>query len=125
MEKICKVSGNTLIEVMDFGKMPLGNGFLPKSDFDNEYFYDMRIGFCETSKMVQLIDQPSPNRMFHEKYAFFTGTSQGMKEHFRKHARNIQKEYLHNDNPFVVEIGSNDGSFLEYFSENDPTWAKM
>jgi SAM-dependent methyltransferase len=117
MNKTCKVSGKSLIEVMNFGKMPLGNGFLPISDFDNEYFYDMRIGFCETSKMVQLIDQPSPNKMFHERYAFFTGTSQGMKEHFRKHASNIKKKYLHNDSPFVVEIGSNDGSFLEYFSQ--------
>ena len=113
----CRISGSPLSEFIDFGKMPLGNGFLRKSDFSSEYFYHMRVGFCEESKMVQLIEQPSPEKMFHDQYAFFTGTSTGMCQHFHKFSTDVLKSDLQSEKAFAVEIGSNDGTFLSAYAE--------
>ena len=49
MGKNCRLSGNKLELVFDFGKQPLGNGFLPKKEF-KRIFFDMKIGFCKKSK---------------------------------------------------------------------------
>ncbi len=58
----CRVSGNKLNIINDFGNQPLGNGFLNISDFPNEYFFNMKTGFCNKSKMFQLLEQPSPKK---------------------------------------------------------------
>ena len=50
----CRVSGRKLVEVVDFGRQPLGNGFLSKEQFSKEYFFDMKVGFDEESMMLQL-----------------------------------------------------------------------
>ena len=60
---------------MSFGKMPLANAFLKKEDFENEYFFELEPAYCDHCKMFQLIEQPDPKKMFHENYAFFSGTS--------------------------------------------------
>ncbi len=113
----CRISDAPVVEFIDFGKMPLGNGFLSEQEFDSEYFYSMRAGFCEESKMVQLIDQPAPEQMFHDHYAFFTSTSAGMCRHFRQFADDVRGRFLGGSDAFAVEIGSNDGTFLSSYAE--------
>ncbi len=87
----CRISGKKLSLVNDFGQQPLGNGFLKKEEFKNEFFFNMRTGFCKESKMFQLIEQPSPNKMFHDNYAFFSSTSKNMREHFKNWSNQIIK----------------------------------
>jgi len=67
--------------------------------------------------MVQLLEQPDRERMFHENYAFFSSTSERMAVHFRKFASLVKKEYLKTPDSFVVEIGSNDGIMLQHFAQ--------
>ena len=107
--KKCRISGNILVPCVDFGAQPLGNAFLKEEDFSKEYFFDMKAGFCEESKMFQLIDQPDENQMFHENYAFFSGTSVSMAKHFEHFANTVlNSRYFSNSNPFVIELGCND-----------------
>lgn len=115
----CRISNKKLIKIFDFNKQPLGNGFLQKKDFNKEYFFEMKVGFCNTSKMFQLNHQPNPNKMFHKNYAFFSSTSKLMKMHFKKfYEELIKHKALKKQNPFIIEIGSNDGIMLENFSKN-------
>ena len=86
---LCKVSSDPIISCHNFGKQPLGNGFLNKKEFEKEYFFDMSIGFSKESLLLQLLEQPNKSEMFHEEYAFFSSTSQGMKKHFKKFADDI------------------------------------
>lgn len=102
----------------DFGKQPLGNGFLKEENFRNEYFYKMQTGFCTESKMFQLIEQPNPEKMFHENYPFFSSISKNMQNHFCIWAEEILKNFKNNNKAFVVELGCNDGIFLQYFAQN-------
>jgi methylation protein EvaC len=56
--------------------------------------------------------------MFNENYPFFTGSSQQMKLHFKNYANWIKKYHL-NTIKNIIEIGSNDGTFLKNFNSND------
>tara|TARA_B110000503_G_C7127929_1_gene405519 strand:- start:461 stop:1621 length:1161 start_codon:yes stop_codon:yes gene_type:complete len=102
---------------MSFGKMPIANAFLKEEDFQDEYFFDLATAFCEKCLTVQLETQPDPKLMFHENYAFFSKTSKHMQLHFEKFAEWVNTNYLKNKDPFVVELGSNDGILLENFSK--------
>ena len=75
MNTKCRASNTDLVEVIDFGRQPLGNGFLTKEQFKSEYFFDMKVGFSEQSKLLQLIEQPDAGQMFHDEYPFFSSTS--------------------------------------------------
>ncbi len=101
-------------QVMSFGKMPLANGFLEKEEFLNEYFFELALQFDSESKLISLVEQPNPSKMFNEKYAFFSGTSKLMQEHFRLMAEDYFKDFLFNkSDAFLVELGCNDGIMLQ------------
>jgi len=101
---------------MSFGRMPLANGFLSRSQFANEYFFELQAAFCPDCGMVQLVEQVAPEKMFHENYAFFSSTSTAMAIHFKELAGLIMTDYLGSQDPFVVEIGSNDGITLQHIA---------
>ena len=107
----CKLSGKKINPFMSFGKMPLANGFLNENEFKTEYFYKMEVGFSEDLSLFQINEHPEPEKMFNKKYPFFTGSSELMKLHFKKYADWIKSEFL-KSNSKLIEIGSNDGTFL-------------
>ncbi len=109
----CKITNKTIKPFMSFGKMPIANGFIEKNNFEKEFFFDMEVGFNEEISLFQLNDHPKPEKMFNENYPFFTGSSEYMKNHFKNYA-NFIKKYL-NTNSKIIEIGSNDGTFLKNF----------
>jgi methylation protein EvaC len=113
---LCKVSKTALTTVIDFGMQPLGNGFLDRENIQDEYFFHMEIGFSEVSMMLQLIEQPAPEKMFHDKYAFYSSTSKFMEEHFKSFAQQVFRSGYISDDPFVIELGCNDGIMLKYFA---------
>jgi methylation protein EvaC len=78
----------------------------------------MEAGFSETSMMFQLIEQPAPEQMFHEQYAFYSSTSRFMEKHFGEFAQQVmQSGYLAKSDTFVVELGCNDGIMLKNFAK--------
>ena len=112
----CKITNNKIKNVISFGKMPLANGFLNKKDFKKEFFYNLETGFSEKLSLFQLNDHPKPKQMFNIKYPFFTGSSKYMKTHFQKYSKMIKG--LLQPNSKLIEIGSNDGTFLKNFSNS-------
>ncbi|MDD2859250.1 MAG: class I SAM-dependent methyltransferase [Candidatus Nanopelagicales bacterium] len=116
--QICRASGAPLTVVLDLGQQPLGNGFRAPDDTSAEYTYWLRCGFSEVSSLFQLIEQPDPAVMFHDAYAFRSSTSAGMRAHFQAHAERIIDERLGDrTDPFVVELGCNDGIWLRHFAD--------
>jgi 2-polyprenyl-3-methyl-5-hydroxy-6-metoxy-1,4-benzoquinol methylase len=117
---LCRISGQPLTKTLDLGPQPLGNGFLLPEQFPSEYFYPMEMGFSETSMMLQLIEQPEPEKMFHEYYAFYSSTSRYMERHFVEFSNQVkQSKYLKKSDPFVVELGCNDGIMLKNFAQDN------
>ena len=114
----CKITGKEIKPFISFGKMPIANGFLNKEDFNNEFFFDLSVGFSEDISLFQLKDHPTPEQMFNNNYPFFTGSSEFMKQHFAEYANFIKKNYLRN-NSKIIEIGSNDGTCLQNFKDTN------
>ena len=111
----CLICSTHTEKIISFGKMPIANGFIKPDQFDKEYFFDLEVGFCPNCTMVQLMEQPDPKKMFHENYAFFSSTSALQVKHFGEFSQSVIDEHLNEEDPFVVEIGSNDGIMLENF----------
>ena len=115
--KKCLICDNEINPFISYGQMPIANGFLNSENISKEFFFHMQVAHCNNCNMLQLIETPERELMFNENYAFFSGTSQVMKEHFKNFALDIKKNYLDVDDPFVVEIGSNDGIMLGNFKD--------
>ena len=114
----CKIIGTEIKPFMSFGKMPIANGFLNKEDFNKEFFFDLSVGFSEKVCLFQLKDHPTPEQMFNDKYPFFSGSSEFMKQHFVEYSNFIKTKYLQN-NSKIIEIGSNDGTCLQNFKDSN------
>jgi len=115
----CLICESEYIEFVDFGDMPIANAFSAKEESHDEYTFPMKVGFCQKCSMVQLVEQPERERMFHENYAFFSSTSNYMKEHFKNFANTVSELQSLDTNSFVVEVGSNDGIMLQNFMANN------
>jgi len=116
----CLVCKNKIKPFISFGKQPIANGFLTSQEFQKEYFYNLAVGFCPICTMVQLTELVDREKMFHTNYAFFSSTSRGMAKHFEEFAQFIKNKYLKNKHdPFVIEMGSNDGIMLRHFAKEE------
>ena len=110
----CRITNQNCKVVIDFGKMPLGNGFVNKQNFFKEEVFNLKAGFNKNLSLFQIAENPDPKRIFNKSYPFFTAKSKLMINHFRQFSNWIKKNYI-NKNSKILEIGSNDGVFLKNF----------
>ena len=112
--RACKIEISPSI---DLGKMPLANGYLDKDQFELEYYFNLAAAICPNCSLFQIVECPNPSRVFNATYPHITGLSSYMTSHFKSLAESLRNKYLMEvTDPFVVEIGSNDGTFLKNFA---------
>ena len=109
----CRACQSPIETFIDFGRMPLANGFLTPDQFGDEYFFNLSAAYCPRCTLVQLVDQPPREQMFNDRYPFFSASSVRMQDHFGALANDVIAALPPRD-PFVVEIGSNDGTLLRH-----------
>ena len=114
----CKITNREIQPFMSFGKMPIANGFLKKENFDKEFFYEMEVGFSEKVSLLQLNEFSNPVKVHNERYPFYTSSSLNMKKHFNQFAHWVKEKYLESGSK-LIEVGSNDGTFLENFKNTN------
>jgi methylation protein EvaC len=110
----CRLCASRIEPFISFGRMPVANGFLAREDFAGEFFFDLSAAFCEACAMPQLVESVPLERMFNDHYPFFTASSPRMANHFEDLATHLMRDCLAEPDPFVVEIGSNDGTLLRH-----------
>jgi methylation protein EvaC len=109
----CRVCGGFLREFFDFGRQPLSDAFLRPDEVDNEFFFRLAVGVCESCLMVQLVEEVPRERMFHEQYPYRSSGSTVMCKHFEQLACRFLETELTGPDPMIVEIGCNDGIMLK------------
>ncbi len=115
-EPSCRICGAAVRECLDLGRQPVSNGYLRPQDVGRENFYHLKVGICTSCTMVQQLEELPREWMFGAEYPYRSSLSSVMTEHFRRAARRFLETELTGEDPFVVEIGSNDGILLETIS---------
>lgn len=116
-DRTCRICGGDLDVFLDLGRQPLSDAFVTREGVDDEYFFDLVVARCLGCLMVQLVDEVPRERMFHADYPYRSSGSSVMRGHFEDVARRMLETELTGDDPFVVEIGSNDGVMLRTIAE--------
>ncbi len=79
--------------------------------------YPLDLYFCRGCSHVQLLDVVDPRLMFKSDYTYLSGSSAGIVKHFREYAGALIQREKPAAGSLVVDIGSNDGTFLRNFKE--------
>lgn len=113
---VCRICDGIVHEFFDFGNGPLANGFVLPGEADG-YRFHLAIGACQSCDMVQLLDLAPHEQMFHRGYPYRSSESATMRAHFGEIAQGLLDNELTGADPFVVELGSNDGIMLRSIAE--------
>ena len=114
----CRIDGSSCNIFLNLGKMPVANGFCKKKNFKNEFFFKLKAAFNKKLSLFQIVNYPNPKKMFNKNYPFYTSSSNHMINHFKKFSEFIKKKYL-SKGSILLEIGSNDGTFLKNFNKKN------
>ena len=113
----CRICDSDLLsEVLDLGAQPPANSLYPPNETPPPRI-PLRALFCNKCGCVQLGESVNPEYLF-GKYLWVTGTSRTATEYSQRFAqRALQK--IKTQQPFVVEVASNDGTFLQEFKKQN------
>ena len=116
--KECRISNSkNLTKILDLGPQPLANS-LKKKQFESEEKYPLSISYCEESSLVQLNETIKKEILF-DSYVWVTSTSSTAKDYAKTFYQTITKDIqLDKNNDLIIEIASNDGTFLKPFVNN-------
>ena len=108
--RVCK--SQNLSVFLDYGDMPLAGNFVFPSNLDEVKLYPMDLTVCLDCSLVQILNVVDPEVIFTD-YRYLSSVTQTLMQHFRDYASLLQSEILPQKNPFLVEIGCNDGVLLD------------
>lgn len=113
----CRTCNSTKIKsFLSLGTTPLANSLLSKNDLkEKEETFPLEVVFCTDCGLVQLGHVIKPEKMF-SNYLYLTSYSSTMVEHLSEFAKEVV-DLSGYKNGLVIDIGSNDGTFLENFKK--------
>lgn len=113
----CRVCGGGVREIIDLGRQPSANRFLLPHEVEGEYFLQLAVGMCDACTMVQLLEDVPQEVRYHDTYRYQASGSASHRKHFEQEARRFLETELTGTDPFIVEIGCNDGVMLETIAQ--------
>ena len=118
IESDCRTCGSSdLLPVLDLGDQPPANS-LRSDPAEDLVAVPLNLVFCGTCRVAQLTATVDPVELF-ARYVWVTGTAQATRDYSHKFRDQIVT--AHGDsgdaNRFLVEVASNDGTFLRRFQE--------
>ena len=119
LQQKCRICSSTNLNmILDLGEQPPANSFVDHNELNSpEHKFPLRLFWCTDCYLVQLLDIVDKEYLF-KNYFYMTSASKPIVDHFKKYAQDVYGEFLQEENePFVVEIGSNDGSLLKEFKK--------
>ena len=87
--------------------------------------------FCENCSLLQLANSFNHNEMYGDNYGYMSSLNQSMIDHLKNKVVNLKKKINFKYRDIMIDIGSNDGTFLSFFEKNfdligvDPTIKKF
>ena len=106
-------------------------GIFPSSKDEKVPTSSLEMVFCNNCKLLQLLNSFDPVKMYGRNYGYMSSLNASMVNHFKKKSEKIKKIINLKSGDIVCDIGSNDGTFLSFFSRKfkligiDPTIKKL
>ncbi|WP_420407928.1 methyltransferase domain-containing protein [Hoeflea sp.] len=112
----CRGCGEANVEeFIDLGDQPHCNRLIPPAMADvREPHFPLRVGFCKSCTLVQ-IDHTIPKEDMFSNYPYVSGTTKTLVTHFKETSARLVETYGLGSGDFVVDIGSNDGTWLAQY----------
>ena len=91
----------------------------------------LELFFCNNCKLLQLKNSFDPNMMYGDNYGYMSSLNLSMVKHLKQKSLKLSKISNLKNKDIVIDIGSNDGTFLSFFSKKnkligvDPTIKKL
>lgn len=92
---------------------------------------DLSMVICNKCKLLQLEHNFDANEMYGSNYGYMSSLNKSMISHLKLKALGLKKRYRLKSNMKILDIGSNDGTFLSFFNNKydlfgcDPTISKF
>jgi len=110
----CRLCGGSNIEsLLDFGNISLTGLFLKENEVVPKA--ELTLANCLGCNLVQLKHSYPKDILYGENYGYESHLSSTMLGHLHAKAKMLSKKYLGSSEKIVVDIASNDGSFLSGF----------
>ena len=110
----CRICGGKLVQIINLGKIALVGNFLKKIKKLKKF--KISLNYCEICKHVQIAERLNPSLLFRN-YLWETGVSKSNIYLINDLLIKLKKKLGINKNSKVLEIASNDGSFLKIIRE--------
>jgi len=102
---------------IDLGMSPLCETYPSAAGLNGaESYYPLHTLVCDKCLLVQLQEYESPEDIFSE-YAYFSSYSDTWLDHAKRYCASMKDRFGLTPESFVVEVASNDGYLLQYFTE--------
>lgn len=102
--------------VVDFGSVALGNNLQETAEAARAAScYPLLLKRCTGCGHFQLGDAVSPALLYATNYTYLSGIGVSFLRHFEAYADWVRETCLLPETPFIVDVGSNDGSCLKPF----------
>ncbi len=116
IEKTCRVCGSgDLSPVLDLGRQPLANAYLESATREAPAF-PLTLCHCGQCGLVQIRETVTREGLF-DQYVWITGTSSSARTFSKKFCEQSVELAALPKNALVVEVASNDGTFLKPFAD--------
>ena len=111
----CRVCQNkNLVKCLDLGKQYL-TGIFPKHKNQKVSLGNLSLIFCENCTLLQLSENFNRFEMYGSNYGYMSSLNQSMVNHLKNKAIKLKKFAGLSKSDLVIDIGSNDGTFLSFF----------
>ena len=102
---------------LNLGLQPLANSYINKKNLNKkEKKFKLIVGFNPKNYLVSILNTVPKEKMFNKDYPYKSSESKTMQNSFKELSIHIKKKFKPK---FLIEIGSNDGTFIKNFSKKN------
>ncbi len=110
--RACK--NNNLSKCLDLGDQYL-TGVFPKNKNQKISLGNLSLVFCNKCSLLQLSENFNHFEMYGSNYGYMSSLNKSMINHLKNKSEKIKKLSKFSKSDYLIDIGSNDGTFLSFF----------